>query len=128
MGTSETQEMLALAERFFAAVCAGDEATLRAIYAPDAAVWHNYDGIEQNVEQNLLVLRWVSEHIEGFRYEGRVTQATAAGFVEQHRTRGRTASGFELDMPACIVCTVVDGRITRVDEYLDSAQIAPLLA
>jgi ketosteroid isomerase-like protein len=31
-------------------------------------------------------------------------------------------------VPACIVCTVTNGRITRLDEYLDSAHVAPLLS
>jgi ketosteroid isomerase-like protein len=31
-------------------------------------------------------------------------------------------------VPACVVCTVKNGRITRLDEYLDTAQLAPLSA
>jgi ketosteroid isomerase-like protein len=34
----------------------------------------------------------------------------------------------ELAVPACLVVRVHEGRITRLDEYLDSAQIAPLFA
>jgi ketosteroid isomerase-like protein len=29
-------------------------------------------------------------------------------------------------IPACIVAEVADGKITRIDEYLDSAQAAAL--
>ena len=36
----------ALAARFFAAIEAGDIDAIRAIYAPDARIWHNTDGIE----------------------------------------------------------------------------------
>jgi ketosteroid isomerase-like protein len=42
--------------RFFAALEAGDIETVRAIYSPDALIWHNDDLIEQPVEDNLKVL------------------------------------------------------------------------
>ena len=42
------------------------------------------------------------------------------GFVQQHVVRGRNALGEEFAIPACLVVTVVEGRITRLDEYLDS--------
>ena len=35
-------EMLALADRFFEAIPKGDVDTLRRLYAPDAAIWHNF--------------------------------------------------------------------------------------
>jgi ketosteroid isomerase-like protein len=120
--------MLDLAARFLAAVTAGDVAAVRAMYAPDAAIWHNHDGVTQGVEQNLAVLTWIAKNVTNFRYEEARLQPTPTGFVEQHVTRGRAPNGAEIAIAACIVCTVVDGRITRVDEYLDSAQMAPLLA
>ncbi|MDP9238313.1 MAG: nuclear transport factor 2 family protein [Chloroflexota bacterium] len=128
MTEGHRNSMLDLARRFFAAITAGEIDAVREMYAPDAVIWHNNDGVEQGVEQNLAVLSWVTKNIAGFRYEDARCQATADGFVEQHVTRGRARNGAELAMPACIVCTVVDGRITRVDEYLDSAHLAPLLA
>ena len=39
---------------------------------------------------------------------------------------GRQASGKEIAIPGCMVCKVESGRITRLDEYLDSAQTAEL--
>jgi ketosteroid isomerase-like protein len=33
-----------------------------------------------------------------------------------------------LEIPACIVGTVNDGQITRIDEYLDSAHVRGLMA
>jgi ketosteroid isomerase-like protein len=105
----------------------GDLDGVRAMYAPDAVVWHNTDGVEQSVEENLRVLRWATSRIAGFRYEDVRRTATAGGFIEQHVLRGTAPSGEELRVPACIVCTVHDGRIARLDEYFDSAQIAALV-
>ena len=117
-----------LADRFFASIEAGDIEAIRSIYATDAVIWHNFDGKEQTVEENLATMGWIARSFSGFGYEQRVRDATETGFVERHLTRGRTAKGEEFSFPACIVCTVVDGRITRLDEYLDSAQISVLLA
>ena len=122
-----TDEILALADRFMTAVQSGDLRTVREIYAADAVIWHNNDGAEQSVEENIGVLEWVHRNVAEFRYEDVRRQATEHGFVEQHVVRGRTASGAEIEIPSCLVCTVADGRITRVDEYLDSAHLASLL-
>jgi len=121
------REILELADRFFAAIPKGDLETVRAIYAPDARIWHNNDQATQDVEQNLAVLGWVTKNIAGLRYEDVRRQATPSGFVQQHVLRGTAPSGAPLEIPACILCTVSNGRITRLDEYLDSAHIAALL-
>jgi ketosteroid isomerase-like protein len=121
---NDPDEMLDVAGRLFAAVTAGDVGAVRALYAPNAVIWHNNDGREQTPEQNLRVLAWIAANVTNFRYEDGRCQPTATGFVEQHVTRGTGPSGAEFEIPACIVCTVVDGKITRLDEYLDSAQAA----
>jgi uncharacterized protein len=117
---------LAVAERLFAAIPKGDLEAVRALYAPEAQIWHNHDGIVQDPAANLQVLAWVVKNIRGLRYEEVRRQATPTGFVQQHVLRGTAPDGKPLERPACIVCTVVDGRITRLDEYLDSAQLAAL--
>jgi ketosteroid isomerase-like protein len=127
MDDAHQRAMLDLCERFFAAVTAGDLDAVRSIYAPDAVIWHNNDDAEQGVEENLRVLRWATSRISGFRYEDVRRMVTASGFMEQHTLRGQAPNGEELRLPACIVCTVRDSRITRLDEYFDSAQIAALV-
>lgn len=119
---------LAVAERLFAAVADGKPEALREVYAPDARIWHNNDGIEQTVDQNLAVLRWVVENVQGLRYEEVVRQRTDTGFVQQHVLRGQTRAGRPLEVRACLIGTVENGRITRLAEYLDTAHLAPLLA
>ncbi len=117
---------LELCEQLFSAIIRGDIDAVRAIYAEDAVIWHNNDGVEQSPDQNLRVLRWVVRNVKDLRYEEIRRHETPTGFVQQHVLRGTSPNGVVLEVPACIVCTVVDGRITRLDEYLDSAQIAPL--
>ena len=121
---------LALAARFVAAIEANDIDAIRAIYAPDARIWHNTDGIDfagQTVDENLKVLAWMGRFLSDKRYDIIARSETATGFVQQHVLRATiTATGEAYAMPACIICTVVDGRITKLDEYMDSAHVTPL--
>ena len=113
---------LALADRFFAAIEAGDIDTVSALYADDVVVWHNHDGVEQDRAANLRTLQWVVANIGRFRYEEVRRSATADGFVQQHVARGINRIGEHVEMPACIVVRVAGGRIVRLDEYLDAHQ------
>lgn len=117
---------LELCEQFFAAITRGDIDAVAGFYAPNAVIWHNNDGIEMTPEQNLRALRWITKNMQDFRYEDVRRFDTGSGFVQQHTTCGTTASGAAFSIPACVIVQVVDGRITRLDEYLDSAQTAAL--
>ncbi len=116
--------ILDLAKRFFDAVEAGDVGALQSIYAPDGVVWHNTDLIETSIEENLATLRGFVKHISERRYEDRRVAVFPGGFVQQHVLHGVRPDGKAVSLPACIVCAVANGRITRLDEYFDSAQVA----
>jgi ketosteroid isomerase-like protein len=112
--------------RLIAAIAAGDVDEVRAIYAPDARIWHNTEEREQSVDENLRVLRWLVRNVSDLRYEDIRRQKTERGYVQQHVLRGTTADGEQLAVHACIVVETEDGRITRLDEYIDGDQIAAL--
>ena len=124
MPNSETA--LEVAERLFTSIGAGDIEDVRDCYAANVVIWHNSDGLEQTRDENLRTLSWVIRNISDRRYEEIRRQPTPTGFVQQHVLRGTTRSGQAMELPACIVCTVEDGKITRLDEYLDSAHAAVL--
>jgi uncharacterized protein len=123
-----SQEVLALAERLVQAIESADEAAITAIYAPDARIWHNFDNKEQSVEENLRVLRWMTRTLSKRHYRVLRREAFPGGFVQQHILEGVLPDGQRFELAACLVCTVKDGRISRLDEYLDSASTKPLLA
>jgi len=121
------EQSLETADRLFKAIERGDVAAIRDIYAPDAKIWHNNDGVTQTVDANLAVLRWVVANILDLNYSEVRRHPTPTGFVQQHVMRGRLkSSGKAFQLPACIICEVEHGRITRLDEYLDSAHTAVL--
>jgi ketosteroid isomerase-like protein len=114
----------ALAKRFFDAVEQGDIDTLYDCYAPGAVIWHNTDDAVQNRDDNAATLKGFVARISNRVYANRRLEAFPGGFVQQHELRGVRADGAAVKLPACIVCAVEDGRITRLDEYFDSAQVA----
>jgi ketosteroid isomerase-like protein len=118
---------LDVAERLFAAIQSGDTAAVSDIYAPAVKVWHNNDQVTQGRDDNLRVISWLASNIPDLRYEEIRRQALPTGFVQQHVLRGTAPNGKLLEVPACIICEVVDGHVTRLDEYLDSAHTAVLL-
>ena len=118
--------MLEIAERFFAAIEAADPDAIRSCYAPDARIWHNFDGVEQTVDENLKVLAWMAPRLQNRHYDVLRREVLPTGFMQQHVLRGDLIDGTAFEMPACVVCQVSNGRITRLEEYLDSAQAALL--
>jgi ketosteroid isomerase-like protein len=121
-------DAVALAERLFAAIEAGDIDAVAALYAPDVVVWHNYDRVEQDRDENLATLRWIARKIADWRYEDVRRIVTPDGVVQQHVLRGTAPDGSELDVPAMMRIVCAGGQITRIEEYLDSAHVGSLLS
>lgn len=96
-------------------------------YADDVAIWRNFDRRTLNKKQVTKVIGVLVSAIEGLRYEDVRVTPTATGFVQQHVLCGTAPSGEALSVPACLVAEIRDGLIVRVDEYLDSAAMAPLM-
>lgn len=122
-----------LAHEFITATGDGDLETVAAMYAPDAVIWINATGTEMPAADGLDVLAALHRRAAAVRYEVLEVIPTAEGYVQRHvlhvtvpAREDRPAQ--ELAVPACLVVRVHEGRITRLDEYLDSAQIAPLFA
>ena len=109
------------------AIEAGDAAAVRAAYHPDARIWHNFDQIEQTVDENLATLGWLMRAMPERRYEDVVRHRIEGGVAQQHVLRGTTAGGAEVELVACLFVQVdEDGLVTRIDEYVDTAQAAVL--
>ena len=117
-------EIANLARGFFDAIERGDIGKVRDTYAADAVVWHNFDGKESTREENLVTLDGFVRAVPSRRYTQRKLDVFDDGFVQRHLLVGKLANGREVNLAACIVCTVKKGRIARLDEYFDSAALA----
>ena len=119
---------LDVAARLFASIEAGNVAAVAQLYAPSAVIWHSHTDTTQTAEENVQVLGLVTRRLRDLRYEEVRRQRTERGFMQQHVLRARGPQGEPVELRACIVCDVADGRITRLDEYLDGAAVARVLA
>ncbi len=122
----QSNEVLAFAERFVDAIEGGDVEAVRACYAPDAKIWHNNDGLEQTVDQNIKVLNWFMRKLPNRKYRIVRREALSDGFLQQHVLEATLPDGRPFKMSACCVIRMQDGVITRLDEYFDSAEAAQL--
>lgn len=118
-----------IAAALFAAIEAKDPEAVAALYADDVEVWHNFDDVSQSKAENLKVLTGLCSSVAQIRYEVQERLLLDDGRVlQRHRLRTRVDSGAEIVIPACIFITVRDGRIVRLEEYLDTGQANRLRA
>ena len=115
-----------IADRFFGAVEKGDVDTVKEIYSPDARIWHNFDNYASTREENLGVLKWVGNHVDGFRFEEVRRSYLPGAFLQQHVIRGRDEAGNEINCPAILKVDVQGENITRIEEYFDASQMPEL--
>jgi ketosteroid isomerase-like protein len=123
-----SQDYIAFARKFVGAIQSGDTATVRACYHPDAKLWHNNDGVEQTVDQNMKVLDWFIRALPDRNYRVTRLEALPDGFMQQHVLEATLPDGTKWAMDACVVVRMEDGLITRLDEYIDSAKSSQLRA
>jgi len=115
-----------VAQQLFENIEAKSVAGVSAIYADDILVWHNFSNTTQTKAENLKTLEGLTKNVAQIRYE--VTERVLLGdrVMQRHLLRCRIGTGEEFVIPACIFVTARDGKITRIDEYLDTAQSSAL--
>ncbi len=122
-----TTRIAEVAERLFAAIELGDVAELAAMWADDVVVWRLGGGRERDKTRALAVIDWFVAVTAERSYEVLDRHIFDGGFVQQHLLHARGKAGTALTFRACLVVKVsADSLITRIDEYLDPADLAPL--
>ncbi|NYF31620.1 nuclear transport factor 2 family protein [Sphingopyxis sp. JAI108] len=122
---AEQDDIRAMAQRFFDAIEAGDIETMRESFTPDAEIWHNTDELIVTRDETAQTLTGMVARIKDRKYADRRLTTFPGGFVQQHVLTGkRVHDDGEVRLPCAIVCKVENGKITRLDEYFDSAHVA----
>ena len=124
-----------VAQRLFAAIEGGDADAVAALWDEDVLVWKSAEPQEQVKTRALRVIFWFMDATTERRYEILDRQFFEGGFVQQHVLRARRSDAKgdgstdgAIAMRVCIVIKVnADGLITRIDEYFDPADMAPIL-
>jgi len=123
---TDSPDILAFADRFMTALEGSDREAVRAYYAPDAKLWHNFDNVAQTVDENLKMFDWMSRKLPQRRYRVVRREVLHDGWFQQHVVEATLADGRPFRLFACCVITVQDGVVTRLEEYVDPAQASVL--
>jgi ketosteroid isomerase-like protein len=115
----------ALADSFMACIEGGDAAGIGGLCTSDVTVWHNDDGLEFPLSAVVPKLIWLHRRVAELRYDDIRRRVLAGGYLQQHVLRG-LAPGGKLALAACLVVTVTGGRISRIEEYLDTGSLGVL--
>lgn len=128
MSTASPEVVADAADRLFAAIEKGDFAAVDRMWSDDIAVWRVGARRDDGKARALRVIDWFIGATTARRYEILDRRFFEGGFVQQHILHATGHAGQSISMRVCIVITVGgDGRLDRIDEYFDPAEIAPLL-
>ncbi|NVN53648.1 nuclear transport factor 2 family protein [Mycolicibacterium hippocampi] len=115
-------DVLGTVEKFVAALTTGDAGVLDAIFTHDAVIWHNYDQVEQPAREALAALAGLAALAPRYEIAGR--ELVVGACVQRHVVHITLPGGQPASIPAIQRISVVNGQIRRIDEYMDSAQMA----
>lgn len=112
-----------IANRFFAAVEAGDLDTAISMYHPDVRIWHSRDEADTDIEQSKELLGLFFSRVSRRRYEIVRRHLFDGGFVQEHVVHGTLPDGSAMRLPVCFLCQLDEvGRIKRIAEYFDGSK------
>jgi hypothetical protein len=132
-GPGHSQDVIAeVAGQLFAAIERSDEATLNRLFDDDIAVWRVGAHRDDDKERALKVLHWFIGVTTQRRYEILDRQLFPDGFVQQHILHATGRDGALIALRVCIVIKLgvspsSQPLISRIDEYFDPAELAPLM-
>lgn len=127
MSVTDSEAVVDVANRLFVAITDSDIEMVQQLWNDDIVVWKVGDR-DRDKERALRVIEWFINSTIDRRYEVLDRQLFEDGFVQQHILHANGRNGGSIAMRVCIVIKLgANGLISRIDEYFDPAEIAPLL-
>lgn len=111
-------------DRLLDALTRGDVNAAADCYAPDLAVWHNSSDHVRGREESLQRMASILPLWSDLSYDDIRRFEIPGGVAQRHTMRGRGPDGAEFEVHMAMFVTLdPNGRIRRVDEYLDPSQL-----
>jgi hypothetical protein len=109
-------------DKLYQSLARADVAGARACCAPDARIWHNFDCIALTLDQacvgwNAFIAAFPERNVTDVRRAALL----GGGFLQRHLQVIRSTDGVWRAWPICIIVSIDNGLITRLDEYMDRA-------
>ena len=92
----------------------------------DAVMWHNYDQVEAPADEATANFAALQSVLPDYRFEDVRAHGAGEVSVAQYVLKATLPDGTSVRAPGCFVVHEPDGQIVRIDEYMDSAQVAPI--
>lgn len=121
-----SKAMEALAKRLFDALETADVATLKELYADDAVLWTNTLQRPMSAADMSAFLPRMAKRFAARRYENRRLHVFPGGFAHRHRLTCVRMDGAHTAAEICALVYVEDGKVVRIEEYLDAQQLAAI--
>lgn len=106
----------------FNALEEGDIGAVRKLYADDMVMWVNLTGQEMSAEDNLAAVEAGKGLHRRRNYNDRQIHTFEDGFVAQYTCEVVAKNGMKVPLSSCLVARVHNGKIVRLDEYMDSSK------
>lgn len=107
---------------------AGDFVAWRRLFAPGGVIWHNTDLKDKSPDELVAGLTPVRKRATSWKYTVVQRVDFEGGFFQRFILDAELDGERKVKLAGCLSCEVRDGLITRLDEYVDSAALASLLA
>ena len=128
MSAIDVSTLSTVADRLFGAIERSDVAAVEHLFSPAIRVWKSGDTRDSDRARSVRIIGWFIDSTTDRRYEVLDRQMFDGGFVQQPVLHADARNGTSIAMRVCIVIKIgADGLITRIDEYFDPAEVAPLL-
>ena len=114
---------VALAHKLYDAMEVKDVDTFRSCFSSSAMVWHNYDDVEQPIEEAVTQLQGMLQFAPGLKYSDRRYMNVTGGAVLQHVSHMSLANGQELVVPIIQRIYIENQLIERIEEYMDTTAL-----
>lgn len=115
-------ELRVLCNRFFDAYQDRRVDELKDIYSDDCIVWTNVFQKEMTGDENRAALPASYAKARRRTYDDRTINTFDEGFVIQYTLSGVHHTGHRGYLQVCIVALCREGKITRIDEYMDTSK------
>jgi hypothetical protein len=117
------------ADQLFTAIEQSNVTLLNEMFNDDIAVWRVGARRDSDKERALKILHLLINTTTERHFEILDRQLFPDGFVQQHILHATGHNGGSIALRMCIVIKLgINGLISRIDEYFDPAELAPLLS
>ncbi len=115
-----SSEDKALLDRFYQSLVEGDIDSMTRCCSPDLEVWHNFDGVVQDLAESVEAWKGLVAAFSVRKLVDARTSTIDGGIVRRHMVIfGNGPDNPDMAKPCCVFVKVRNGLITRIDEYID---------